>query len=93
VVRIGHLDGDLYDSRCAWLRYRQIDSDGAILVRPDRFIGWRAPSSAEDPRRELTTALSRILARAIDSGFVAGVASAETTEPGPASGRRQLADA
>jgi 2,4-dichlorophenol 6-monooxygenase len=93
VVRIGHLDGDLYDSRCAWLRYRQIDSDGAILVRPDRFIGWRAPSSAEDPRRELITALSRILARAIDSGVVAGVASAETTEPGPASGRRQLADA
>jgi 2,4-dichlorophenol 6-monooxygenase len=92
-VRIGHLDGDLYDSRCAWLRYRQIDSDGAILVRPDRFIGWRAPSAAEDPRRELTTALSRILARPIDAGVLAGAASAETQELGPASSRHQLADA
>jgi 2,4-dichlorophenol 6-monooxygenase len=77
-VRIGHLDGDLYDSRCAWLRYRQIDNDGAILVRPDRFIGWRAPSSAEDPRRELTIALSRILSRPIDAGVLAGAASAAT---------------
>ena len=77
-VRIGHLDGDLYDSRCAWLRHRQIHSDGAILVRPDRFIGWRAPSSAEDPRRELATALSQILGRPIDAGVLAGAASAAT---------------
>jgi hypothetical protein len=40
-VRIGHLDGDLYDPRCTWLRHRQIASDGAVLVRPDRFIAWR----------------------------------------------------
>ncbi len=33
-VRTGHLDGDLYDPRCTWLRHRQIASDGAILVRP-----------------------------------------------------------
>ena len=46
-LRIGHLDGDLYDPRCAWLRHRQIASDGAILVRPDRFIAWRhRPASA-----------------------------------------------
>jgi 2,4-dichlorophenol 6-monooxygenase len=77
-VRIGHLDGDLYDSRCAWLRHRQIHTDGAILVRPDRFIGWRAPSSADDPRRELTTALSQILGRPIDAGVLAGAASAAT---------------
>ena len=77
-VRIGHLDGDLYDPRCTWLRYRQIDGDGAILVRPDRFIGWRAPSSAADPRRELSTALSQILARPIDAAVLAGAATAAT---------------
>jgi 2,4-dichlorophenol 6-monooxygenase len=77
-VRIGHLDGDLYDSRCAWLRHRQIHTDGAILVRPDRFIGWRAPSSADDPRRELATALSQILGRPIDAGVLAEAASAAT---------------
>jgi 2,4-dichlorophenol 6-monooxygenase len=40
-VRIGHLDGDLFDPRCTWLRHREITSNGAILVRPDRFVGWR----------------------------------------------------
>jgi 2,4-dichlorophenol 6-monooxygenase len=45
-LRIGHLGGDLYDPRCAWVRHRQIVSDGAILVRPDRFIAWRCPARA-----------------------------------------------
>jgi len=40
-VRIGHLDGDLYDPRCTWLRQRQIASGGAVLVR---FIAWRQPA-------------------------------------------------
>jgi 2,4-dichlorophenol 6-monooxygenase len=61
-LRIGHLDGDLYDPRCAWARHRQIHSDGAILVRPDRFIAWRAPTAAEDPLGELAGAFSQILA-------------------------------
>jgi 2,4-dichlorophenol 6-monooxygenase len=37
-LRIGHLDGDLYDPRCAWLRHRRIAGDDAVLVRPDRLI-------------------------------------------------------
>ena len=52
-VRIGHLDGDYHDPRCTWLRHRQIASDGAILVRPDRFIAWRHPAGASDPRAAL----------------------------------------
>jgi 2,4-dichlorophenol 6-monooxygenase len=48
-VRIGHLDGDLYDPRCAWLRHRQIASGGAVLVRPDRFIAWRHPAGTATP--------------------------------------------
>jgi hypothetical protein len=42
-LRIGHLDGDYHDPRCAWQRLRQIARDGAIVVRPDR-------SSPGDPR-------------------------------------------
>ncbi len=57
-LRIGHLDGDLYDPRCMWLRHRQISSDGAILVRPDRFIAWRHATAAENPRAALAGALS-----------------------------------
>jgi 2,4-dichlorophenol 6-monooxygenase len=70
-LRIGQFDGDLYDTRSAWLRHRQIESDGAILVRPDRFIAWRHATSAEDPRAVLADALRRILGRATD-GAAAG---------------------
>ena len=65
-VRIGHLDGDLYDPRCGWLRRRQIAGDGALLVRPDRFVAWRAQTAADDPRSELAAALCRILARPVE---------------------------
>ena len=71
-VRIGHLDGDYHDPRCAWQRHRQIASDGAILVRPDRFIAWRHPAGAGDPRAVLAAALSQILARPV--GATAGSA-------------------
>jgi 2,4-dichlorophenol 6-monooxygenase len=63
VLRIGHLDGDYHDPRCDWQRHRQIASDGVILVRPDRFIAWRYPAAASDPRAVLTAALSQILGR------------------------------
>jgi 2,4-dichlorophenol 6-monooxygenase len=62
-LRIGHLDGDLYDPRCAWLRHRQIAGDGAVLVRPDRFIAWRSLAGASEPRAALAAAFSQILAR------------------------------
>ena len=64
-VRIGHLDGDLFDPRSDWLRRREIGSAGAILVRPDRFVAWRAATAAEDPHEELTRAFTRILARPV----------------------------
>ena len=64
-LRIGHLDGDLYDPRCTCLRHRQIASDGAILVRRDRFIAWRHPAGSGEPRAVLAAALSQILARPV----------------------------
>jgi 2,4-dichlorophenol 6-monooxygenase len=64
-VRIGHVDGDLYDPRCMWLRHREIGPDGAVLVRPDRFIGWRSMGGWERPIDELAEALTQILARPV----------------------------
>ncbi|MGO9082673.1 MAG: hypothetical protein ACLQDY_27205 [Streptosporangiaceae bacterium] len=64
-LRIGHLDGDLYDPRCAWVRHRQIGRDGAILVRPDRFIAWRQQTGTSDPLAALAAALSQMLARPV----------------------------
>ena len=72
-LRIGHLDGDYYDPRCAWLRHRQIASDGAILVRPDRFIAWRKTTATDDPRGALASAFSQILARPLGTRAVAAV--------------------
>jgi 2,4-dichlorophenol 6-monooxygenase len=60
-VRIGHLDGDYRDPRCTWLRHRQIGPRGAVLVRPDRFVGWRSLGASSDAASELRSALSRIL--------------------------------
>jgi 2,4-dichlorophenol 6-monooxygenase len=61
-VRIGHTEGDMFDPRCTWLRRREIGVDGAILVRPDRFVCWRSLGAGADPRRELELALETILA-------------------------------
>jgi 2,4-dichlorophenol 6-monooxygenase len=70
-VRIGHIDGDLYDPRCMWAPRREIDPEGAILVRPDRYIAWRNPTASEAPLEELSNALSQILARPIEASLTA----------------------
>ena len=72
-MRIGHLDGDYHDPRCAWQHHRQIASDGAILVRPDRFIGWRSPAGSGKPRAALAVALSQILTRPVDAPVASAV--------------------
>ena len=64
-MRIGHIDGDLFDPRCTWLRRREIGPEGAILVRPDRFVAWRSLGAAEDPAGELAAALGTVLARPV----------------------------
>jgi 2,4-dichlorophenol 6-monooxygenase len=67
VARIGHLDGDYLDPRCRWARLRQIGTDGAILVRPDRFVAWRSIGSSPHPDTVLAAALSRVLGRDLAS--------------------------
>jgi 2,4-dichlorophenol 6-monooxygenase len=69
-VRIGHLDGELFDPRCTWLRRREFGPAGAILVRPDRFVAWRSMAGAEDPAAVLAEALGQVLARPL--GVAAG---------------------
>ncbi|MFE3799537.1 FAD-dependent monooxygenase [Nocardia tengchongensis] len=69
-VTVGADDAELADVRFAWLRKREISRAGAVLVRPDRFVGFRAVGAVEDPLAELSSALERILA--VD-GFGAGI--------------------
>nr|WP_277349112.1 FAD-dependent monooxygenase [Streptomyces sp. HNM0575] len=67
-VRIGHLDGDFLDPRSTWVAHRGIGPQGAVLVRPDRFVAWRSAEAAEDAVGVLTDVLSRVLGRTDDSG-------------------------
>lgn len=47
-----------------WARLREVEEDGALLVRPDKHIGWRAVSLPADPEQALRTALTSLLGRA-----------------------------
>jgi 2,4-dichlorophenol 6-monooxygenase len=64
-VRIGHVEGDLFDPRCTWLRHREIERGGAVLIRPDRFVGWRSLGPSDVTSEELAAALGQILARPV----------------------------
>jgi 2,4-dichlorophenol 6-monooxygenase len=66
-VRIGHSEGDLFDPRLLWTRHRAIQRDGAILVRPDRYIAWRQVTAADDARAALADVLGRVLARPVEA--------------------------
>jgi 2,4-dichlorophenol 6-monooxygenase len=69
-VRIGHIDGDLFDPRNAWTRHRGVQRDGAVLVRPDRFVAWRHATAAADPQAALAEALGQLLVRPVGAQAV-----------------------
>jgi 2,4-dichlorophenol 6-monooxygenase len=64
---VGVLDSDYVDVRAAWTRNREITPAGAVLVRPDRYVAYRAPGAVDDPRAALRGALSTVLARTPDA--------------------------
>ena len=63
-VRIGHLDGDLYDPRCAWLRHREIAErrrdprSTRPLHRLATGDGGRRPAGARSPARSARSSLA-----------------------------------
>lgn len=60
VIGPGHECTDLY---FAWADIRGVDEDGAVLVRPDKHVGWRSVSLPGDPTASLRDAMSTILSR------------------------------
>lgn len=46
-----------------WERATGLTPEGALLIRPDDFVGWRADAPPADPDTELQRVLSDILAR------------------------------
>lgn len=61
VIGPGREVTDLYYD---WAKLREIEESGALLVRPDKHIAWRAMSMPEDPEGALRTAMTRILGKA-----------------------------
>jgi 2-polyprenyl-6-methoxyphenol hydroxylase-like FAD-dependent oxidoreductase len=60
--RIGE-EGDVADDGGRFTKAYGIEADGAVLVRPDGFIAWRARAARDDSERVLADVLSRVLAR------------------------------
>ena len=54
---------DFVDVDGAWARAAGIGPDGALLVRPDQHVAWRAASAVDDPRAAVTVALRRVSGR------------------------------
>ena len=66
IYQIGGDAGDLSDARHVFNNAYGITDSGAVLVRPDGFIGWRSQAAAEkehEAELALTQALSTLLFR------------------------------
>jgi 2,4-dichlorophenol 6-monooxygenase len=58
VIGPGRSVTDLYYD---WARIREVSEDGAILVRPDKFIAWRSMTLPADPEAALHSAMASLL--------------------------------
>lgn len=60
VIGFGQQYPDTYGD---YARMSELDESGALLVRPDMFIGWRAPDASESSLDQLLVAMKSILGR------------------------------
>ena len=54
-------DGPLTDRAGEWPGLYGVQSDGAVLVRPDGHVAWRRDRSAPDPVSEMASVFRRVL--------------------------------
>jgi putative polyketide hydroxylase len=59
--RIG--GGEFADPEGRWQEVYGVGAGGAVLVRPDGYVGWRSRAGVDDPARVLENALDRTLVR------------------------------
>lgn len=60
-------DREMTDLYFDWDRLRGCAEDGAILIRPDKHIAWRADCLPTHPAEHLVTAVSALLSRQSDT--------------------------
>jgi 2-polyprenyl-6-methoxyphenol hydroxylase-like FAD-dependent oxidoreductase len=58
-------DGALEDPDRQWPATYDVDDAGAVLVRPDGYVGWRSRSLPSDPAATLSAAFTGILGKAV----------------------------
>ncbi|EMD94374.1 hypothetical protein COCC4DRAFT_148593 [Bipolaris maydis ATCC 48331] len=58
--RIG-FGGEYMDCYQEWHKVREVEEQGAILVRPDHFVAWRSHRMIEDPTVRLMSVMQSIL--------------------------------
>jgi Aromatic-ring hydroxylase, C-terminal len=56
-------DVDLGDPDGTWHEAYGVDTDGAVLVRPDGHVAWRGRSGASNPLEVLRAALDCVFGR------------------------------
>ena len=59
---------DLIDEESSWSHAFEIDSGGAVLIRPDGYVSWRRRTAAQEARQELSNVLSRTLQVGLSAG-------------------------
>ncbi|KAK5655501.1 hypothetical protein OQA88_5772 [Cercophora sp. LCS_1] len=52
---------DYEDVYFEWAQRREVEDDGCVLVRPDRFVAWRSKAMVEDPKEKLATVTKAVL--------------------------------
>lgn len=62
-IQIAHA-AEVDDVYGSWAKVNEIDDDGCLLVRPDRFVAYRSKNLIDDPEKALSKAFSQILDRA-----------------------------
>jgi hypothetical protein len=56
-------DGDLAVADTEWQQMAGISETGALLVRPDGFVAWRAVQGIDEPQAELADIMERLLCK------------------------------
>jgi 2,4-dichlorophenol 6-monooxygenase len=55
------LGQDFNDVFGDWTRQRGVSDSGCVLVRPDRFVAWRAAEAVDDPTATLRKVMRQLL--------------------------------
>jgi 2,4-dichlorophenol 6-monooxygenase len=58
VIGPGQEVTDLYFD---WARLREIEEDGALLVRPDKIVAWRSLTMVDNPEAVLLDSFHKVL--------------------------------